>query len=193
MNLLSTVHRPQFQDAHHHERGTGRLLQRPEAVNDYNINMRLVDKSDAVISSVECARKTMRWYKKMFLQLLDTTLYNCQILQRQLTGHRETREDFCIESARELQLKYKPHEIHQFRPGQRQQVNSLNPRLMEWHILSTIPAIPSNPRPQKRCHICRATTLGTLRCQDTRYWCELCNLGFCLEPCFKDYHTLNDC
>ena len=41
-------------------------IMKSECVTDYNINMRLMDNSDAMIFSTDCARKTLKWYKKFF-------------------------------------------------------------------------------------------------------------------------------
>lgn len=55
--MLTTVHKPKIVDSHSIDYQTKEYVKKPEAVLDYNINMRLVDKSDAMISSIECARK----------------------------------------------------------------------------------------------------------------------------------------
>jgi hypothetical protein len=36
-----------------------------------------------------------------------------------------------------------------------------------------------------RCRMCSAANKQTLR----KVKCEICNVGLCLEPCFKIYHT----
>lgn len=78
VNLLTTLHPPAFEDGRRRDRATGEQVQKLVAVDDYNINVRLVDKSDAVISSIECARKTMRWHKKMFFHLFDVTVHTAK-------------------------------------------------------------------------------------------------------------------
>ena len=39
---------------------------KPDCIVDYNKNMKLVDKADMQISSMECMRKSMKWYEKLF-------------------------------------------------------------------------------------------------------------------------------
>ncbi|XP_050686707.1 chimeric ERCC6-PGBD3 protein-like [Eriocheir sinensis] len=111
VNVLSTVHEPVQELARRRQRGTGIRLQKPQAINDYNVNMRLVDKKDQVVASAECARKTMRWYKKFFFHLLDLVLYNSNIVYKELTGKVEHREEFCTELARELIIDFKRQPI----------------------------------------------------------------------------------
>ena len=195
VNLLTSLHPPAFEDARRRDRATGERLQKPAAVNDYNINMRLVDKSDAVISSVECARKTMRWHKKMFFHLLDVTVYNSHILYSHITGVKESMEDFTIELARDLlatnmTLERVPH--HQPNVGRRSGAVAADgpARLVERHFCRFIPPTPHKEKPTRRCHVCSNTTRRQTRRKDTRSYCRECNVGLCYDQCFIDYHTL---
>lgn len=61
------------------DRGSREPLLKHYAVVDYNINMRLVDKSDMQISSINCLRKCCKWYMKAFL-------LNAFIMYKQVTG-----------------------------------------------------------------------------------------------------------
>ncbi len=65
VTLLTTVHRPQMVLNHNIDRSTRQRIMKAECVLDYITNMRLVDKADGMISSIECARKTLKWYKKI--------------------------------------------------------------------------------------------------------------------------------
>ena len=51
VNLLTTVHRPLMHASNHYDPLTRTNVEKPECVLDYNINMRLVDKSDAMMQS----------------------------------------------------------------------------------------------------------------------------------------------
>ncbi|CAL4102857.1 unnamed protein product, partial [Meganyctiphanes norvegica] len=63
VNMLSTVHKPVVMKTKSidYTDNRKRVIWKPECVIDYNLNMRLVDQSDAMISSIECARPTMKW------------------------------------------------------------------------------------------------------------------------------------
>ncbi len=82
VSLLSTIHNPSMVESLSRNPRTRQPTMKPECVNDYNINMRLVDKSDAMISSIDCARQTLKSYKKFFFHLLDITMLNAHIIHK---------------------------------------------------------------------------------------------------------------
>ncbi len=45
---------------------TRQRIMEPECVPDHNTNKCLVDKADAMIPSIECGRKTFKWYENFF-------------------------------------------------------------------------------------------------------------------------------
>ncbi|XP_050704248.1 piggyBac transposable element-derived protein 4-like [Eriocheir sinensis] len=187
VNVLSTVHEPVQELARRRQRGTGIRLQKPQAINDYNVNMRLVDKKDQVVASAECARKTMRWHKKFFFHLLDLVLYNSNIVYKELTGKVEHREEFCTELARELIIDFKRQPIQRAPFGRIQ--DPTRARLNERHFIALIPPTELKPKPYRRCHVCSHTTRAPRKRSDTRYYCRHCDVGLCITPCFEDYHT----
>jgi hypothetical protein len=52
------------------DRATNKPVTKRECVMDYNRYMGVVDKTD---SSLECVRKSCKWYGKLFFHLLDIT------------------------------------------------------------------------------------------------------------------------
>ena len=50
---------------------TGESIIKPKCIVEYNQNMGAVDKADLLLSSIETARKTVKWNKKVFFHLLD--------------------------------------------------------------------------------------------------------------------------
>lgn len=86
VNLLSTIHEPYMVlHSNNFDRDIEKYIRKPAAVLDYNTNMRLVDKFHAMISSVKCAKKIMKWYRKLFIHLLDLSTHNANILYRVVT------------------------------------------------------------------------------------------------------------
>lgn len=65
-------------------------------MSNYILNMRLVDKWMAYmqISNVECVRKSMQWYKKLFLHILDITVLNAYKRYLVTTGNMMPLKDF---------------------------------------------------------------------------------------------------
>lgn len=72
------------------ERETGRQKMKPTCIIDYNRCMGGVDKTDMLLSSVECIRKTTKWYKKVFFHFVDMALLNSCALYKHLTKKKHT-------------------------------------------------------------------------------------------------------
>ena len=66
VSLLSTIHNLPVVESVNRDPLTRQPIMKPEYVTVYNINIRLMDNSDAKIFSTDCARKTLKWYKKFF-------------------------------------------------------------------------------------------------------------------------------
>ena len=64
--MMTTEHKGQMINSGKVNHSTKKPAMKPDCVVDYNKNMRLVDKAGMQISSVECVRKTAKWYKKLF-------------------------------------------------------------------------------------------------------------------------------
>ena len=54
--------------------------QKPNVVRDYNLGMSGIDRSDQMISYYDSLHKTIRWYKKIGLHLIDIYLFNAHAL-----------------------------------------------------------------------------------------------------------------
>lgn len=88
VHMLTTVHKGEMIPTGKVEYGTGNPILKPDVVLDYNVNMRLIDKSDMMISTIDCLRKSVKWYRKAFLHLIDICVLNAYILYCQ--QHRDT-------------------------------------------------------------------------------------------------------
>ncbi|KAJ8945520.1 hypothetical protein NQ314_009195, partial [Rhamnusium bicolor] len=58
------------------DKSTKEHVKKPLCVVKYNKRMGAADKSDMMISSIECVRKSMKWYKKVFMHTLHICLLN---------------------------------------------------------------------------------------------------------------------
>ncbi|XP_065664709.1 piggyBac transposable element-derived protein 4-like [Hydra vulgaris] len=67
-------------------------------------------------------------------------------------------------------------------------VNANPMRLVERHFPSIIPPNPMGETPSRRCAVCSANKIRA----DTRYMCIDCDVGLCVNYCFKHYHTSRD-
>ena len=79
---------------------------KPDCIVDYNKNMRLVDKADMQISSMECMRKSMKWFKKLFFHLVDIVMLNCYNMYVKKTGKKSSLRKFSRQVVRQLLKTY---------------------------------------------------------------------------------------
>lgn len=71
----------------------GNSIIKPLNVLKYNENMGAIDKTDMLLSSVECVR-TVKWYKKLFFHLIDLSLLNAYSVYKTCTGNIISLVDF---------------------------------------------------------------------------------------------------
>ncbi|KAJ8353490.1 hypothetical protein SKAU_G00210570 [Synaphobranchus kaupii] len=97
VNFLTTVHPSSMAQS-------GRLEPKvkPACVLDYNKKMGAVDRADMITSFVDCARKSTKWYKKLFFHLLDTAVLNAYTVHRKLSEERMPYKDFRLKLVKEL-------------------------------------------------------------------------------------------
>ena len=187
--MLSTVHRPLVMKSKSVQYIDNRkkAIWKPECVIEYNQNMRLVDKSDSMIASLECARPTMKWYKKILFHLLDLGTLNAHILHREVTGIKESLADFAKQMCREILAE------HATDKGTQSSANSSHLRLKACHFPSTLPNNSSGTRKLRRkCHVCLLPAVGQPKRSDTTFCCAECDKALCIDPCFRMYHTVKN-
>ena len=76
VHMLATEHTREMMDSGKVNHVTNEPIMKPDCVIDYNTNMRLIDKADMQISAIECVRRTVKWYKKLFFHLMDMSMLN---------------------------------------------------------------------------------------------------------------------
>ncbi|KAH9632025.1 hypothetical protein HF086_007414 [Spodoptera exigua] len=76
IHLLTTIHDKTMHPSLKEDRSTGLPVMKPKAVLDYSSNMGSVDTADMTLSSVQCIRKSLKWYKKLFFHIVDMHLLN---------------------------------------------------------------------------------------------------------------------
>lgn len=70
---------------------SGRITEKPEAVQKYNEFMGGVDRSDQLLSYYPCERKTLRWYAKVALHIFHIMMNNAFLLYKQQPEKQSTR------------------------------------------------------------------------------------------------------
>ncbi|XP_042234903.1 piggyBac transposable element-derived protein 4-like [Homarus americanus] len=190
VQMMSTMHKGKMVDSGKRDRATGEVVKKPEAVVDYNVNMRLVDKSDMQVGALECVRKCVKWYKKMFLQLMDITILNAYKLYLVKTRKKSSLRVFQKQVISQILEKY--GDVVPAVPRRHSQTG-LPDRLLalDWvarHYLDDLPSDPSGRKVQRRCYVCKNTTKRPSKRKDVTTWCRECDVGLC-KLCFVEYHT----
>lgn len=81
-------------------------IKKPTCVVNYNQCMGSIDKTDMLLSSVECVRKTCKWYKKIFFHLINLSLLNSYSIYKTVTGENLPLANFQLEVIRQMVEKY---------------------------------------------------------------------------------------
>ena len=122
--------------------------------------------------------------KKIWLHLVNTCVFNSQILHQKRGGKLFVLE-FPSKLISQIVEKY-GYDTDTFRKGGRS-CTAKNPfRLVERHFPSYVPATENKANATRRCVVCKKH--GTLR--ESRYECVRCDAGLCAAPCFERYHKV---
>lgn len=82
--MLSTMSDNGFGDTGKVDRTTKEKILKPNCVIDYNTHIGGVDLCDSVIRAYPCMKKSVKWYKKVFLHMLDIVMYNSCVVHKKL-------------------------------------------------------------------------------------------------------------
>ena len=167
--------------------------EKPVVIVDYNKNMGAVDVADQMLQAYQVERKRKKvWYKKQFQHLLNRTVLNCYILYKKNNpASKMTHLEFVVKLIARLIEQY-GSEAPQTRKGRPSQDVVVDPmRLTGRHFAKYIPATDKKQCPTRQCKVCCSRTGegGKKVRKETRYYCETCDVGLCLSPCFEDYHV----
>lgn len=190
VTMLSTVHEPKMLETGKRDRKTNLMIQKPASVLEYNAKMGGVDKTDMRISFVDCTRKTLKWYKKVFFHLLDMMLLNAHTLYEVNSGKKVSFSKYRLEVVRQI-----IQEFHTPRPSPRggRPSNETPLRINAIHYPSFVPqATKKGDKTQRQCHVCANSVLRPQTRKMTRHYCAECKVGLCAVPCFAQYHTLQN-
>lgn len=152
---------------------------KPNIVQDYNDGMSGVDTSDQMLSYYSGLRKTLRWYKKMGLHILEVCVINAHILHSDNNPANAMKLLEFREAVTIHLLGDSLNVIPAAGPSPTSQSS--------FHYLEHLPATEKKERPTKRCRIC---SMQGLR-RETRYICAECpdKPALCVEPCFRQHHV----
>ncbi|GBM28228.1 PiggyBac transposable element-derived protein 4 [Araneus ventricosus] len=184
VSLLSTIHNPIMIEVPSYK---NEVRKKPKVVMEYNNTMGGVDRMDQHLTNYPVTKKRgKKYYKKIFFHLLEVSLWNAFVLY-QKHGGKYSHLNFRLDIIDRLIERHGTVNEKKGRPG-----ILPNPlRLTERHFLEVIGPSDKKLRPTRQCFVCcsKRNDFGKRVRKETRYFCPDCDVGLCLSPCFKIYHT----
>ena len=186
VKLLTTIHntsvfertvRAKWEPEHR------RTVMKPGAVQLYTDYMRGVDLIDQKIAYNLHTHRSLKWWKKIFMVLLEICVRHTDIICRRLHSRVVTK-------------KIRHRIVHGLLEGhKRLTISAHRPpvdpphRLTERYWPEPIPRTPAGSPVCRDCIVC--SDRGKKRCQ-TQTRCHQCGYTMCMWPCWMRYHTLMD-
>nr|XP_022902691.1 piggyBac transposable element-derived protein 4-like [Onthophagus taurus] len=168
IRMLTSCFKAEMRDTGKIDHRTGDRIQKPSCILEYKLNMGSVDKSNMLLSSIECVRKFLNSYH------LDKTK----------SGDNISVATFQLNLVKQVITKY--HTPLDRCGGGRRPTNAESDlRLTERHFPSLVPSTANKARPTKRCVVCEKKKKRA----ESRYMCAPCHAALCIVPCFEVYHT----
>ena len=158
----------------------GQAVYKPNTVLDYNrYNYQMMSYNTSL-------RKTIRWYKKCAILMLQVFLVNAHYLYMEQAATRHELKKMTLLQFREKIIEALVGEDKRETKKKAEKKKSM-PQC-GFHYLSSHPPMQKVKLPCKDCINC--TQLGWKRKQ-TRYFCSLCPTkpSLCIEPCFQEWHS----
>lgn len=152
--MIATAYTGEMESTCQINRKTKEVILKPDCVIHYNENMGAVDKVDMQLSLLECIRKSLKWYKKLFSLLTDISLYNAYILYQVKTEKKPQLSDFRLNLAEQL--------IESSPKGHMKKTSTIDHplRLTAKHFPSPVPPTEAKgSKTQRRCPVCSQTKL----------------------------------
>ena len=174
---------------------------KPTIVADYSNNMAGVDQSDQFLAYVPLNRRSLKWWRKLFLHLMTLSITQGAILHRKLQRSKGQPclklNDYILHLMKELTSVYM---VNQAALPQAHLGDSAHPgetrRLLDRHFPMKIPSTAMQKNARRRCKVCivkqksRNMNVKGHKGTMTSVMCEQCEIPLCLDECFKAFHTI---
>ena len=161
-------------------------FQKPTAIEAYNQKMGGVDLADHFNSYYALTKRSYKWWKKVFMHLLLTSVTNAYMLHRSSEAELLTSSDFRLQLAEQLVEGYERRNVMRGRPSSSEETPL---RLSGRHFLQHC----GKSKPE--CVVCTKREGGkSVHRKRTSYRCKTCvpSVALCAVPCFEIYHTKLD-
>lgn len=173
------------------------IISKPEPIFFYIKLMGGVDLGDQMLSYYSFLRRSVKWWRKLWVHMLNMVLLNAFILQKKYSTDPLQHEAF-REYIVEMLLKEGLENCALPLPAQASSRAVNASRLSERHFPSFIPKKfdAKRAKPTRPCYLCSQVkeVLGVvIRPRWSSYWCGECRKVLCVDSCFQIYHTEEDC
>ena len=173
---ISNMHQIEMVDCMNRNK---KVTKKPNTVRDYNSGMLGIDRSDQMLSYYSSLRKTICWYKKLALHIMEVCLLNAYILYNE----NRTEKMKLLKFRESVTCHLLGDLVNQLR---RQAPILQNQENNSFHYLVSLPPKQNKQRPTKPCRFCWKNR----KRKETRYVCDVCSVkpALCIDNYFKVYH-----
>lgn len=172
------------------------IICKPEPIHFYIRLMGGVDLGDQLMSYYSFLRRSVKWWRKLFIHLFNMVLLNAFVLQKKYAtdplDHEEFREyivDMLLREGLQGCSLSLPAQVSCRKVGDQ--------RLTERHFPSPIPCKRNAKRskPTRPCFLCsQVKDINGVKLTQkwSSYWCSSCKKVLCIQFCFEAFHTEED-
>ena len=171
--VISNAHVPIVMDSVNRH---GKSKRKPNVVHIYNNHMLEIDRSDQLLSYHSVLRKTIRWYKKVGIHIMEIFLSNAYYMYAKNTTNPIAKNMKDFRESIVTNLIGPPPPNHHLKPQ------------ASFHHLSTI---PRTEKKKNVARICKHCSKNQSR-RESRYECHVRpnKPALCVDPCFKHHQVL---
>lgn len=151
----------------------GTLKLKPQMVIKYNKCMKAIDRHDQMLSYYSFEHKSLRWYKKVIIHVMQILLVNSFLLYNKYNSKKLTLYDFRLSVIKSIIEPHLPPTLQR-------------PLMNKIHCIMKLPKDTHGKTKRRRCNQCWRTLKKRVQ---TAFACEDCpgQPGLCIE-CFRPHH-----
>ncbi|CAG5026014.1 unnamed protein product [Parnassius apollo] len=167
----------------------GNKKMKPKVLAEYNKYMSGIDRQDQMLSYYPCERKTLRWYKKLFVHILQMQVLNAYIIYNRYSGKNLNMYDFRMALSEEL---LPPVCVETVQTSRRNGHKLTKIDATTTENKSDGPGLVRLTTRIKR-KVCRYCSISKKIRKQTTFHCTLCDgqPGFCNQECFDSFEAHN--
>ena len=186
ISILTTVHKAILSFTGKIDRVTGEPIYKPQAAIEYARKMRGVDQSDQLMNNYHFLRRTWKWWRKLWIHLLNMAIRNAYILNNTFGTEKMSHNEYRHYLARKLLG-----------------IDTLGPppgttlmapiNTQGGHYPDRLPHSETTQKIKTRiCVLCKTTSKNHpgagIRKRSTTIQCDSCEVPLCIYPCFALFH-----